>query len=1055
MTEQPGTPLFRFMDLAPATGVATRLHRHCRDVTLGRTGRQPNDPVGPSTHIPVDLNDEQNGSRVGSAVVSAVFSNPAVQNTTESLELVRTAVLGTLPRFAPPGKGSPTQPELDIQILAEHRVVQMEDDSAPFIVIPDGPAFAGEGAFPNMETRGNAAWMTRTMTTLRNLVIEQNSLNAVSDVVRQTIRDPQSPFSGDAAIWQTVFANRETGPSYADKYIQLRRSLFEMLYLGHVLRRWMTLDITQIVDALRLLHTLELLAVDDLADASGAGPPDPTEGLTIAQTVQLLSLAYPRLRMSKTERGDQPMDIAEHLSATPLVNPIFARLFRVKVPFSTMSPVGVGRLKLVRQQPTGYVAGEISQIVNVLKGESTRRVERRKDSGELLLVAADSDSEDSTSEMQTLDRFEMQRSVDEVLRSATNSATQGNLSYDGLFVKSSISSDLTVDSSAETTTEAAETFAKEVVSKAVDRVIRTSSTSRSQRTAHENEDTLTHAFDNSDGESNVSGIYRSVNLQYKAQLYDYGERLMFEFILPQPADLYVESRLQGYAATIQRPRRPSPPEQKSVVLDFVPVDITEEKFSTLRREYELGDLRYPDTRRTIQLRGPAGPKFAEQNAGGKESLHVMDHQVTLDAVGYAITRVRVLGTARYAVQGDPDPTSGNANITTVAIDGAEVWREHSVGKQSVGFNGEWKEVGSATPLANPTALVTTAVRAADEYAFTIALELTLSDTGLLAWRNQVYEAVSRIERQRVERINEARQSQHESEMYSYSSKLADIRAKPVNDLIEGGASATNIEIVIQELKRQCLAQLSKDFDSDPADNLSDYKTVELRPIDSVSHQLTVTEASQVDEPGNSSATPPDETGGLGPIPADNPQTSITFKLHKDKTELTMPKLGPELDRKGKHVRFLEQAFEWHNLAYVFYPYFWAPTTRWIETSNRMSVRDPAFESFLRSGAARALVAVTKGFETAVLHFLATGEPWEGGITTTIDDPLFVQMYDELKARTAPDAEGKAEGKPWTFEIPSRLVYLEPVGTTLEEIKLSPPAPPAAQETDPAGSFDQA
>ena len=112
--------------------------------------------------------------------------------------------------------------------------------------------------------------------------------------------------------------------------------------------------------------------------------------------------------------------------------------------------------------------------------------------------------------------------------------------------------------------------------------------------------------------------------------------------------------------------------------------------------------------------------------------------------------------------------------------------------------------------------------------------------------------------------------------------------------------------------------------------------------------------------------------------------------------------------KGRYIQFLEQAFEWGRMGYICYPYFWATPPKWIDLMNRTDDGDPNLTAFLRAGAIKVLVAVTPAYDEAVLHFLATREPWEGGPAPVIGDP-------------------------WTFTLPTSLVYLHGSTTALPEV----------------------
>jgi len=81
-------------------------------------------------------------------------------------------------------------------------------------------------------------------------------------------------------------------------------------------------------------------------------------------------------------------------------------------------------------------------------------------------------------------------------------------------------------------------------------------------------------------------------------------------------------------------------------------------------------------------------------------------------------------------------------------------------------------------------------------------------------------------------------------------------------------------------------------------------------------------------------------------------------------------VSPSLaDQQASRIRFYEEAFEWDNMSYFFYPYFWGRRNAW---NIRQSLRhnDFRFETFLRAGSARVIVPVTPGYEAKILYYLA-------------------------------------------------------------------------------------
>ena len=71
------------------------------------------------------------------------------------------------------------------------------------------------------------------------------------------------------------------------------------------------------------------------------------------------------------------------------------------------------------------------------------------------------------------------------------------------------------------------------------------------------------------------------------------------------------------------------------------------------------------------------------------------------------------------------------------------------------------------------------------------------------------------------------------------------------------------------------------------------------------------------------------------------------------------------------ITFLQQAFDWSNMTFEFYPYIWAPQKDWLSIFP-LEDADPLFNEFLRAGAARVLVPVQLEMTDVVLNYQLTG-----------------------------------------------------------------------------------
>ncbi|MEO0615598.1 MAG: hypothetical protein AAFY69_05630 [Pseudomonadota bacterium] len=125
---------------------------------------------------------------------------------------------------------------------------------------------------------------------------------------------------------------------------------------------------------------------------------------------------------------------------------------------------------------------------------------------------------------------------------------------------------------------------------------------------------------------------------------------------------------------------------------------------------------------------------------------------------------------------------------------------------------------------------------------------------------------------------------------------------------------------------------------------------------------------------------------------------------------------------GDYVRFFEQAFEWENLSWVTYPYFWGRKDTW---DNKVFIEDDDrdYQDFLKAGYVRVVLPVRDGFGAALDHFRQFGEPWLGGPLPTISDDLYLPIADEIAERLGRPGDEVPFGDPWPVVVPTRLMRL--------------------------------
>ncbi|MEO0330862.1 MAG: hypothetical protein AAF223_04125, partial [Bacteroidota bacterium] len=104
---------------------------------------------------------------------------------------------------------------------------------------------------------------------------------------------------------------------------------------------------------------------------------------------------------------------------------------------------------------------------------------------------------------------------------------------------------------------------------------------------NEMEVTNTHGFDNTAGEGHICGVYRWLDKYYLGQVYNYGKRLMFEFIVPEPAAFYLHAQKASAEATGTL----TPPEP--LADDFSFTDIKAGNYETWVDTYQVANVSPP------------------------------------------------------------------------------------------------------------------------------------------------------------------------------------------------------------------------------------------------------------------------------------------------------------------------------------------------------------------------------------------------------------------------------------------------------------------------------
>ncbi|WP_223598267.1 hypothetical protein [Chryseobacterium sp. GVT01B] len=590
--------------------------------------------------------------------------------------------------------------------------------------------------------------------------------------------------------------------------------------------------------------------------------------------------------------------------------------------------IGIADYLKVEQTTHAYVEGEVAHIENIMAREyrekSTRRLRRSENT---TTTSSDTEREQLT-DTTTATRFEMQNEIAKMMQEASDSNTQFgvNASYDGgsYNINTSMALGNASHSSRDESTRQATTQAQDITSRAMDRIVTKVHEERIEKIIEEFEENNTHGFDNKKGDKHVVGVYRWVDKLMKNQIYDYGKRMMFEFMIPEPAKLHLLGMTKSKFVKPEDPR----------TSDVMPM----KDFSALSNETTL---KYWISKYNVEIENflqnnikvTKGFAYGRDKApdmsetGGASSAIGLQDVVKIPE-GYISTEYSISGGGKEYVS-----SLLNINIADQRIVSGITTPGFSKTGTFVGYTGD----------------VSVSISTDRFYSFETSLSITciLTEDAKKQWQLKTFKAI--IDAYEVALIE-----------YNNAVSEEENKASAIKD------SNPNFYRQIENtvLRKNCISYMS----DRAANSIHGY--------------------------------------GLSGLTQGSSFTDYETKLFKD------------LDQYAAFVKFMEQAFEWENLSYYLYPYYWGNKQNWSDLYKAENT-DPVFKAFLQSGMARVVATVRPGFETAVQFYLATGKIWNGGEVPVIGNDLYLSIVDEMK-----QPKGKKHGKPWITRLPTTLNILQ-------------------------------
>ena len=810
-------------------------------------------------------------------------------------------------------------------------------------------------------------------------------------------------------------------------------------------------------------------------------------------------------------------------------------------------PAGVADLQVVNQQLLGYQMREISYIANVLQSETQKRATVRFEKTDQTFTTTTDTTTQTEQDSQSEERFQVQTQAQKTIQddASLKFGISISASY-GPSVQAKSNFDVASSSAMSDSNSVSTNYSKDVTTRAVASV--TQEVSQQQRLDIINsfKETFEHGFDNAGGTGNICGVYQYVDAQYEVGVFNYGQRLLLDLIVPNPG-AFIRDAIKVANGGDVVAYDPPP-------ITFTPSDLTiPETLLSAGNSYPPiaqwvnlnppnvpGSVDYTTQAQIYQVQGLTAPpdpyvtvcKSYTATVSGSEPITLVADSITIPA-GYEADSATVV--AAISSMPAPKPSAAayskthtyaqNDNATYNGVqyvslqaantgnepDTSPTWWANAYGYNlSVTVGSQFLQWGNGLWAGSfPNSIPSDVGYVGSGQAFTVtdlnergSLTITVSGGNIMTYVVGIEvmclmtnEAFEQWQLSTFTAINQA----YLALLSTYQEATSQNQQALAGTNYPGSSPDENTRVVQTELKREVISLVTlQQFD--PPTIAPAYASGTTYAAGAIVSYNNVTYVSLVggnsgNEPDTNpiwwstkiqqydaatagvpySPTTPYAAGNVVLYPAPPAAGGIAYVSLQGNNLGNEPDTSPDwwatnadayvdpnlpawsgqgssstrsainfqnLFQEAPLIRFMEEGFEWDQMQYIFYPYYWNQKDEWFKLA---LIEDPdyLFNLFLRAGAARVVVPVRPGFEEAFIYYLQSGQPWNGGSVPQVYDPLYLSIATEIAEADAQPVSEVLVGQTWTLNIP----------TTLTKLRATPPTIPqySATATYPVGS----
>ncbi|MET3045000.1 hypothetical protein [Flavobacterium covae] len=232
-----------------------------------------------------------------------------------------------------------------------------------------------------------------------------------------------------------------------------------------------------------------------------------------------------------------------------MLTPVHKENIRSKRNNFGIKRVGIADYLKVVQSVHAYVPGLVSNIENIMASELRHKSSVSRDYSEITDTTLKYQESEKLSDTSKTSRADMQTEIAKEIKKEQNITSNTRFSYNTGAYNFEMTGGYANNSAQQDSIRQAVMKSQEITEKAMEKVVSRVSEERVQKIIKEYTETNVHEFDNRGKVSeinnpksirpkHISGVYRWIDIKYKNQIYNYGKRTMFEFMVPEPARLH-------------------------------------------------------------------------------------------------------------------------------------------------------------------------------------------------------------------------------------------------------------------------------------------------------------------------------------------------------------------------------------------------------------------------------------------------------------------------------------------------------------------------------------